>query len=164
MFTATSPAGSFCYRIKLLHVAFLSLSFQWKYEEKNIYINNNKKKSILSLCMFWCLRHILRFCTQWQVFMYKDCGYGCQQTVTYFFSSSKFCFILCRGRQFICHGFQRSSSLCPPPPHYTDSSLISHEGNQPPHEFGHCSPMGPGQASFYNSANDAEIFFSVIIW
>lgn len=53
-------------------------------------------------------------------------------------------------------------SLCPPLSHYTDSSLISHKGNQPPHEFGHCSPLGPGQTFFYNSANDAKIFFSVI--
>lgn len=47
--------------------------------------------------------------------------------------------------------------------HYTDSSLISHKGKQPPHEFGHCSPLGPGQASFYNSGNDAEISFQLLI-
>lgn len=57
---------------------------------------------------------------------------------------------------------QRGSSLYPPLPHFTDSSLISHKGNRLPHEFGHCSPMGPGRDSFYNSANDGEIFFSVI--
>ena len=57
---------------------------------------------------------------------------------------------------------QRGSSPCPPLPHYTDSNLISHKGNLPPHEFGYCSPMGPGQASFHNSANGPEIFFSVI--
>lgn len=68
-------------------------------------------------------------------------------------------------RQFICHGFQKRRLTLPAPPplfHYTDSSLISHQGTRPPHEFGHCSPSGPRPARFYNSANDAKIFLSVI--
>lgn len=59
---------------------------------------------------------------------------------------------------------KRQLTLRPPLSHHTDSSLISHRGNQPPHEFGHCSPLGPGQASFYNSANDSEILFLQLLF
>lgn len=100
----------------------------------------------------------------------KDPGCACQHTVTYFLSSSKFCSFLYEGwggRQFICHGSQKRRLTLPAPPplfHYTDSSLISHQGTRPPHEFGPCSPPGPGPgpACFYNSANDAKIFLSLI--
>lgn len=96
---------------------------------------------------------------------YRKTGYGCQQMLTYFFSPSKFSLILCRewGWQgnLSVMASRRGNSLCLPLAHY-DSSLISQRGNQPPHEFGHCSPLGLGQAFFYKSTNDAKIFFSVI--
>lgn len=67
-------------------------------------------------------------------------------------SSSKFSSNLCIGReggQFICHGFHQKRQLTLPPPplpfHYTDSSLISHQGALPPHEFGPCSPPRGGE-------------------